>query len=262
VWTKVILTRTFVDSYEQGGTQTLDARFEVYSNSIATAGDVLDFDITDIQIEQKSYSTPFVVGSRGTTVATGGGLADLSGNNNHGELVNGVGSSIVNGGSLVFDGVNDYIATPLSGTYSQITYEFMGFFDDPSLNVTSRNESAFGDWVNLRVHFGTRWSVGMHWNVNNSWAAIPTTNLRYGWNHYTLVWDNISNSKKVYLNGILSHSTSTNGSIVMVDFRIGVATNLNAYYRGNIPIFKVYNRALNETEVLRNFNATKSRYNL
>ena len=34
---------------------------------------------------------------------------DLSGNNNNGTLVNGVGFSAENGGSLEFDGVNDYV---------------------------------------------------------------------------------------------------------------------------------------------------------
>jgi hypothetical protein len=161
-----------------------------------------------------------------------------------------------------FDGTNDYIQTALTGTYSQITYEFMGFFDDPTLNVFSRDESAFGDWTSSRIHFGTRWSVGMHWNVNGVWNQIPTTNLRYGWNHYCLVWDNVNNQKLVYINGILSDSNTTNGNITMGDFKIGVATNLNYYYRGNIDVFKVYTRAITAGEVKQNYNHYKTRFNL
>ena len=63
-----------------------------------------------IQIEQKPYATPFVNGTRGTTVATGGGWADRSGNSNHGELVNGPTYSSDDGGSIVFDGVDDYVS--------------------------------------------------------------------------------------------------------------------------------------------------------
>ena len=220
------------------------------------------WDWSCMQVEQKSYVTNFVAGTRGTTVATGGGWADLSANGNNGELLNGVRENSNNLGSLVFDGTNDYIQTPLTGTYTQISFEFWGFFDDATLSATSRNESAFGDWTSNRVHFGTRWSVGMHFNVNSVWQTTPTTNLRYGWNHYVLVYDTVNNLKRVYLNNILSSSHATNGTMVLGDFRIGVATNLNQYYRGNISNFKVYNRALTAQEIQQNFNATRSRFSV
>ena len=220
------------------------------------------WDWSCMQVEQKSYVTNFVAGTRGTTVATGGGWADLSANGNNGELLNGVRENSNNLGSLVFDGSNDYIQTPLTGTYTQISFEFWGFFDDATLSATSRDESAFGDWISNRVHFGTRWSVGMHFNVNGIWQTTPTTNLRYGWNHYVLVYDTVNNLKRVYLNNILSSSHATNGNMVLGDFRIGVATNLNQYYRGNISNFKVYNKALTAQEVQQNFNATRSRYSI
>ena len=102
----------------------------------------------------------------------------------------------------------------------------------------------------------------MHFNVNGIWQTTPTTNLRYGWNHYVLVYDTVNNLKRVYLNNILSSSHATNGNMVLGDFRIGVATNLNAYYRGNISNFKVYNKALTAQEIQQNFNATRSRYSI
>ena len=165
-------------------------------------------------------------------------------------------------GGLEFDGTNDYIQTDITGTYSQITYEFIGFFDDASLNPYTRNESAFGDWISSRVHFGTRWSVGMHWNVNGIWNEISTTNLNYGWNHYCLVWDNLTNRKLVYLNGVLSDTATTNGDLIMGDFKIGVATDLNAFYRGNIPVFKIYDVPLTGIEVKKNYEQYKTRFNL
>jgi hypothetical protein len=186
--------------------------------------------------------------------------SDLSGNGNNGTLVNGVGYNSSNLGSLVFDGVNDYSSTPITGTFSQITFDYWGFYDDPALNTRLRNESAFGDWISNRIHWGTRWSVGMHWNVNGSWVEVPTTNLKYGWNHFSLIWNHNTSQKLIYINNILSSSQGTNGNVVLGDFRIGVATNLNAYYRGNISNFKIYNRALTAQEIQQNYNATKSRY--
>jgi hypothetical protein len=102
----------------------------------------------------------------------------------------------------------------------------------------------------------------MHWNVNDGWVEIPNTNLRYGWNHFSLIWNNNTSQKLVYINNILSSSTTTNGNVILGDFRIGVATNLNRYYRGNITSFKVYNRALTAAEVQQNFNAIRGRFGL
>lgn len=211
-----------------------------YNPRIVTDGLVLALDAANT----KSYP------GSGTT------WTDLSGNSNTGTLVNGVAQNV---GFLSFDGVDDYVQLPITGTYTKISFDFWGFFDDATLSTTSRNESAFGDWNSLRVHFGTRWSVGMHWNVNSSWVQIPTTNLRYGWNHYSLIYDTVSNQKLVYLNGILSSSETTNGSMVLGDFKLGVATALGAYYRGNISNFKIYNRALTSAEVSQNYNAHNSR---
>ena len=220
-----------------------------YNSKISTDGLVLCLDAAN----PKSYP------GSGTT------WTDLSGNGNNGTLTNGPTYNSANGGSLVFDGSNDSILTPLTGTYTQISFDFWGFFDYPNLNILLREESAFGDWTSNRVHFATRWTdvnAGMHFNVNGTWQTTPPTNLRYGWNHYVLVYDNVNNLKRVYLNGILSSSHGTNGNMVLGDFRIGVATNLNQYYRGNISNFKAYNRALTPQEIQQNYNATKSRYGI
>ena len=253
VWQRVSMTRTY---------STTSLGFYLISYGGTAGASNSTWDVTMPQIEQKSYATTFTDATRGTTVATGGGWADLTGNGNNGQLVNGVRESADNLGSLSFDGSNDYLSTSLTGTFPQITFDYWGFFDDLTLNTKSRNESAFGDWTSLRVHWGTRWSVGMHWNVNNSWTETPATNLRYGWNHFSLIWNHTAGQKLIYINSILSTSGSTNGNMVLGDFRIGVATNLNAYYRGNISNFKVYNRALTANEVRRNFRANLGRFGI
>jgi hypothetical protein len=206
------------------------------------------------RVEYRAYGTAFVDGERTATRS----LLDVKQTYNL-DVAN---MSFVSPGQFEFDGTDDYIQTNLAGTFSRITYEFIGFFDDPTLSTTSRNESAFGDWTNSRIHFGTRWSVGMHWNVNNGWTQIPTTNLRYGWNHYVLIYDNLNNQKLVYLNGILSNTETCNGDLVMGDFKIGVATSLGAFYRGKIQVFKVYNRPLAAAEVRQNYNLYRTRFSM
>lgn len=212
--------------------------------------------------ESQNYSS-FVSSYASNTRGSGSGVVNLvSQSDTGGALTNGPTYSTANGGSFSFDGTNDYVQLPITGTYTKISFDFWGFFDDATLSATSRDESAFGDWNSNRVHFGTRWSVGMHFNVNGVWQTTPTTNLRYGWNHYSLIYDTVSDQKLVYLNGILSSSNVTNGSMVLGDFKLGVATVLNAYYRGNISNFKIYNKGLTATEVSQNFNSLRSRFSI
>ena len=191
---------------------------------------------------------------------TGTVAKDISGNNNTGTFGTGnsaptwtVGKKNI-GAGLNFNGSTNYIQTPVTGTFNQITFSFWGFFDDSTLNTYSRNESAFGDWNSNRIHFGTRWSVGMHWNVNGLWTEIPNTNLVYGWNHYELVYNTNTNEKLVYINGKLSKSDATNGDIIIGDLKIGNATVLNSYYRGKIDNFKIYNYARTPAQVAYDYN--------
>ena len=65
VWHKVVLTRTFNATHVIGGvTKDLSASFELYSGSLDVIGEYVDFDIREIQIEQKSFKTSFVNGTR------------------------------------------------------------------------------------------------------------------------------------------------------------------------------------------------------
>ncbi len=185
---------------------------------------------------------------------------DISGNVNNGTVTGATHKTAVNckvGKCFDFNGSSDFIQTSVAGTYDQITFSFWGYFDDPTLDMYSRNESAFGDWTSSRVHFGTRWSVGMHWNVNSSWTEIPNTNLVYGWNHYGLVYNTDTSEKLVYINGILSKSDATNGAMVIGDFKIGNATSLNQYYRGKLDEFKIFDRALTQREIMMEMNSGK-----
>jgi hypothetical protein len=48
--------------------------------------------------------------------------------------------------------------------------------------------------------------------------------------------------------------------MVLGDFKLGVATNLGYYYRGNISSFRIYNRALSAAEVSQNYTIFKNRH--
>jgi hypothetical protein len=70
----------------------------------------------------------------------------------------------------------------------------------------------------------------------------------------------------IYVNGVLRGTTNSTlgiGTPSSFDLKIG-AMGLNSIYefQGYIDISKIYNRALSNEEVLKNYNATKSRFGL
>ena len=79
---------------------------------------------------------------------------------------------------------------------------------------------------------------------------------------------------KLYINGVLESSTNVVGiaatslyitrPVAGTVMRVGFCTNtyINQYFPGKISAIRLYSKALTETEVLKNFNASKSRYTL
>ena len=91
-------------------------------------------------------------------------------------------------------------------------------------------------------------------------AQRPTLNV---WNHLT--FKNEGQNYEYFLNGI-SQKTGTFSTTLntvtqryLIGKRDDVATGT---LNGRIATLSVYNRALSATEVLQNYNATKSRFGL
>jgi len=92
------------------------------------------------------------------------------------------------------------------------------------------------------------------------------------YHHVVAVIDGVNNT--LYLDGIeLPTKTFTHGSSTTQGFmnmsvlnklRIGNSTYNNGHvpFKGEIPLVKIYNKGLTPQEVLQNYNATKSRFNL
>jgi hypothetical protein len=199
---------------------------------------------------------------------------DKSGNSNNGTLTNGPTYNSANGGSIVFDGTNDYVSVPSlantsfpqnSGTIS-IWYNI----DSTGQNVTV--PSIF-DQYDSRNHIFIRRTSNPLYTIQVAFQDVSVA-YRYVYTHlYTLdVWHNIvvtyvtgiSSSAKVYIDGILVNSGMISdsawrptqqftgiGSIYATDTTKGKGNNL-----------MIYNRPLSAAEVLQNYNATKARFNL
>ena len=227
--------------------------------SIITQGLVLALDAAD----RNSYP------GSGTT------WTDLSGNGNTGTLTNGPTYNSANGGSIVFDGSNDYVNlgdkfSTVSGTIdfwiklnitinsssTNINYRPFGKADmfECRFNNSTANVG-LGPVGNLSFDFGIQ--TGPLKSNQTTWLGGTWYNIVFNWNSST----NISN---LYVQSILDN-TSTAPSITgqTGNFSIGASRGgAFGYMNGSISSFKIYNRALTASEVAQNFNATRSRFGI
>ena len=193
---------------------------------------------------------------------TGTAWNDISGNGNNGTLTNGPTFNSGNGGSVVFDGTNDYINL---GTFQTLVNNFtltlwcritavaganiLGFYN-PS--------SPFNGWGLGYAQNGP----GLNFWDGSAWRAPNITVTDSTWRQITVV---ISSTYLLsfYINGIFS--TSIQGSTIPAftgNKAIGARNDAAGPMTGNISQFLIYNRALTSTEITQNYNALKGRFGL
>jgi|SaaInlV_200m_DNA_2_1039689.scaffolds.fasta_scaffold02977_5 hypothetical protein len=220
--------------------------------------------ISSLQIEEMSYITPFICGTRGSTVATGGGLIDLSGNENDGELVNGPIFDSSNLGSLEFDGIDDYIDC---GNDSSIQLTTVGTID-----MFFKPTSSFSGNTGTQKHllsggpsyfYFSSSSSKLHYFLADGSTGIGSNSGSWDSTWYNVVITCDSVTLKMFINGIQQDATTgTNSSNFFINngsLRICIGSG---YFPGKIANTQIYNRALNQAEVTQNFEALKGRFGL
>ena len=171
-----------------------------------------------------------------------------------------------NGGSVVFDGINDYIqlstSQSLSNNYtihvvfkSQTTGSSSDYFR--LLNgLTSIAQSSIRlEWANRFLAYNNSASLQSY---AFNYPLVPSFNLSQLYNDMHITVDN-SNVLTIYNNGVACTPISIiTGSI---DFQV-LGRAQSGFIPETISVFQLYNRALSQTEVLQNYNALKSRFGL
>jgi hypothetical protein len=235
-----------------------------------------DVEFTKAQFELKPYATAFVSGTRGTTVATGGGWADVSGNGNNGELVNGPTYNSSNLGSLVFDGVNDYVSIPLSSYPSSYTDNYtMSIWVYIPTGVTWYNAGS-GTGIFARGNFGgsfgllrtsTDNQIRGFVRLNSGIANVqgPTYNItRDTWYNIVTTWS--GTRVEIFGNGTyqggtdISPNTNFGGGNFLIGGGGAYGGTSGGFGAGRYTNAIFYTRVLTPQEILQNFNATRSRF--
>ena len=102
------------------------------------------------------------------------------------------------------------------------------------------------------------------WNVwdgdNSPFATTPASVTNGNWHNYVVVNDATSNAKLYYDGVLLGTATYRNAS---GNTNLTVGGNVATYmWNGSIAIFTLHNRVLTPSEILQNYNATRSRFGL
>lgn len=209
---------------------------------------------------------------------TGTTWTDLSGNGNTGTLTNGPTYSSTNGGSIVFDGSNDYVqTTAYLFTIQQFTISFwckVGAFTGYTGGIISNSVyTIFGPSGNYQGYTSS-FSSGIQIASTTSCIGTVQSNFSTGiWYHYCSVYDGTqtgnSNRLKIYINGQITTlvydvtvpSTPYNSGL-QTRIGFGYAPSGYPYFNGSIASVNYYSRALSAAEVSTNFNLTRGRYGI
>jgi hypothetical protein len=185
---------------------------------------------------------------------------------NNGTLINGPVFNSGNGGSVVFDGVDDYVSISQNINPPNITLEFVykTLVNSPHEYLISNSRDCCGTYNGYELYTFNGRPRFQIWNSTNV-GLSGTETLTNQIYHVTATYN--GSQLKIYQNGILTgtaNSTLGIGNPPSFNLVIGAMGYGPAIYNltGNIYTSKIYNRALSSQEVLQNYNATKSRYGL
>lgn len=183
---------------------------------------------------------------------------DLSGDGNDGTLVNGVGFDSNDGGSLVFDGVNDYVNAPVTKTAS-CTFSCWAKTTTLGSSPMLFNAGPNGNGPDLFFYNSNiSWNT---WDADiNSFASTPASVTDGNWHYYVVINDASSNAKLYYDGVLLGTATYKNAS---ANTNLTIGGNTTTYqWNGNISNFMLHNKVLTAAEVTQNYNALRGRYGI
>jgi hypothetical protein len=220
-----------------------------YNPRIVTDGLVLALDAANT----KSYP------------GTGTTWTDLSGRGNTGTLTLGPTYSNTNGGSIVLDGVDDYISTGLvlpSPSTTPTTFDLLfkynssntsrGLIGASNYTVSGFSVGFIGQSQMRNTYNASGLQFENNWNYDSSVIS-----------NGTFVFDgrNIS----VYRNSSFIQTFTASFDVVANGNGIQIGRNLQGGWGASqvdVYAVKIYNKALSAAEISQNFNALRGRYGI
>ena len=239
VWNRTLTAAEVTELYNAGAGKQYVAPVEA---SIVSSGLIMNLDARNAL----SYS------------GTGTTWTDLSGNGNNGTLINGTSYSSANGGTLVFDGINDYVsATSINRTSLGSTFTLSIWYNKETTSTGGIFEITPGNNSGSPILILQQNSASLSWLLLDGWRMTVPVSINT-W--YNVVLTYSSNQYKTYINGVLSGSFS--GGLSSINGSLIIGSGYPTFSKEKVSAFHVYNRALTQAEITANFNALKGRYGL
>lgn len=239
-------------TYSATFTATATGAFGIFGDNTGT-----DFDLDYVSIKEIINSDSAM-------------LYDLSGNNNHGTLINGPTFNISNNGRVVFDGSNDTITSTVGSSLTGVgSGDFsMGLWFNSS--KTSR-----GDLISWKAS-DSSYDIGIILNGSTNgtmqlYYKTPTGGAGFysPFTYTSNIINNIhfqkkNNNVEMYFNGLQVHVTNAGGSVANhPENLIYIGSNRGTTnFQGSIYTTNIYTQSFSNNEILQNYNALKGRFSL
>lgn len=223
-------------------------------------------DIANIQIEQNGHATSFTTSSRSNTQ----GLLDLTTNKFTVDLTN---AAYDSSGNIVINSSTGMFIPKNSAFYTNTwSWEFVVKFNSNTGSYqgivwaegsTGSGDSGYQYLLSLYNHTYFHYRIT---NTTSGWGNTNTPNISFTPTNYNhIVWIFNNGTTYIYINGELWHYDTSRGSYnggSDSKLWLGVRNDLSYALNGYLPVAKMYNRQLNQTEIRLNYNHYKTRFNL
>lgn len=235
-----------------------------YNPRIVTDGLVLALDAGNA----KSYP------GSGTT------WTDLSGRGYNGTLTDGPTYSSADGGSIVLDGVNDFVQIPYDSYWDSNVFGTATVFSiecwykpdvfrnwdtvvmkwNPALGGWYSAPEGASIWSNL-AGFQAVFASGVASNPGGSNVILSYSTATLKWYHLCFTGDGVN--LRLYVDGIQrSTGLVSSRTVAVTTSNNGPTFGRRQFMLGKLSNSRFYTRALNESEIKQNFNATRGRYGI
>ena len=189
---------------------------------------------------------------------------DLSGSGYTGTLTNGPTFNSANGGSIVFDGVDDAVTTTTNHAFGTGPFTISGWFKTNGSQPSASTIICVGA-TNLLTNWQVDFSNNNFFSFRGGSTTISSTHSRDDkWTTFSIVRESTgTNGLKFYINTVLNISaTVTNDFSDISLYKLGRNRGNNTFYKGDISQVSIYNRALTAQEIQQNFNAIRGRFGI
>ena len=233
----------------------------MYGHSLSPNGAGVTIKIADVQLELNTDTpSPFIPQPSNSSTSSRTSSSSIL-NLKKTTSIDVANVSFSTSGLPTFDGTNDFILTGLFSGRNTATQPFT-----VEAIVKSNTTSGQRMWIDVdgngsnqrfyssintaaRADFGTQAS---------GWASGVPVDTNY--HHQVIVMD--GTTARVYDKGVQVHTRAYTSYTLPANIRIGSRSTTDYFWNGEIPVFKLYERALTPSEIFKNYRAYKNRFKL